>query len=181
MFRYLPLLVTLMAFSVSTQASQCSEFLDFDVRTLNDNKIVNLCDSYSGKVVLLVNTASKCGYTGQYEGLEALYEKHKDDGLVVLGFPSNDFGDQEPGTEKQIQEFCVNTYAVKFPMFQKTRVKEQHADPLYKKLGDQAGYPAWNFHKYLIDRNGKLVESYKSQVAPTTGKLITRVQALLDE
>lgn len=181
MLRYIGLLTAGLIFSLPAAASQCPENLDFQVRTLNDNTTVNLCEAYSGKVILVVNTASKCGYTGQYEGLEALYEKHRDDGLVVLGFPSNDFGGQEPGTEKQIQEFCVNTYAVKFPMFQKTRVKQHHADPLFKKLGDQAGYPSWNFHKYLIDRKGTLVESYTSPVAPTSAKLVARVQDLLNE
>jgi glutathione peroxidase len=162
-------------------AKQCSENLDFQVRTLNGDRVVNLCNEYDGKVVMVVNTASKCGFTGQYEGLEKLYKDHKEDGLVILGFPSNDFGGQEPGTEKQIQEFCINTYAVKFPMFQKTRVKQHHADPLYKKLGDQAGYPAWNFHKYLIDRKGNVVESFNSRVEPTSEKMMTRLQALLDE
>lgn len=181
MFRYLVLVSLCLGFGQYAAASQCPENLDFQVRTLNNNSEVNLCDEYSGKVVMIVNTASKCGYTGQYEGLEALYKKYSEDGLVVLGFPSNDFGGQEPGTEKQIQEFCINTYAIKFPMFQKTRVKEHHADPLYRKLGDQAGYPAWNFHKYLIDRKGNLVESYKSQVEPTSEKVIARLEALLDE
>lgn len=181
MFRSIVVITACLGLGQPAIASQCSENLDFQVRTLNDNSMVRLCEAYSGKVVMVVNTASKCGFTGQYEGLESLYEKHKEDGLVILGFPSNDFGGQEPGTEKQIQEFCINTYAVKFPMFQKTNVKQHHADPLYKKLGDQAGYPAWNFHKYLIDRNGKLVESYKSQVAPTSAKMMARVQALLDE
>lgn len=160
-------------------AATCAENLDFEVRTLNGDRIVKLCEEYQHKVVLVVNTASKCAYTNQYEGLEALYDKHKQDGLVVLGFPSNDFGGQEPGSEKQIQSFCVNTYAVEFPMFQKTRVKKLHADPLYKKLGEQAGYPRWNFHKYLIDRDGKLVESYKSSVAPSSEKLVSRIESLL--
>lgn len=181
MFRTVAIFLTCAVFSHTGMASQCPENLDFNVRTLNDNSSVNLCDAYSGKVVMVVNTASKCGYTGQYEGLEALYKKHKQDGLVILGFPSNDFGGQEPGTEKQIQEFCINTYAIQFPMFQKTRVKQHHADPLFKKLGEQAGYPRWNFHKYIIDRKGKLVESYPSPVDPTSPKLIARVQELLDE
>jgi glutathione peroxidase len=171
--------ILLLAIPTASLAKQCSDNLNFEVRTLNDNKVVNLCEEYSGKVIMVVNTASKCGYTYQYEGLEALYAKHKDDGLVILGFPSNDFGGQEPGTEKQIQEFCVNTYAVKFPMFQKTRVKKQNADPLYKKLGDQAGYPGWNFHKYLIDRKGNLVESFRSSVKPESEKLVSRVESLL--
>lgn len=163
------------------QARNCPATLDVNVRALNDDRQVNLCDEYLGKVVLVVNTASKCGYTGQYEELEALYAKHRDDGLVVLGFPSNDFGGQEPGNEQQIQQFCVNTYAVKFPMFQKTQVKKHHADPLYRQLGDQAGYPRWNFHKYLLDRKGNLVDSFNSPVSPTSKQVVSLVKRLLNE
>ncbi|MDJ0882066.1 MAG: glutathione peroxidase [Gammaproteobacteria bacterium] len=180
MLKYL-MLFTLIAVPQTLLAKQCPKNLDFQVRTLNGSEMIHLCDAYQDKVVLIVNTASKCGYTGQYEGLEALYAKHKDDGLVVLGFPSNDFGGQEPGTEQEIASFCINTYAVKFPMFQKTNVKKHHADPLYRQLGDQAGYPRWNFHKYLLDREGNLVESYRSGIAPESEKLVSRVEALLAE
>ncbi len=167
--------------ATQVEARVCPTNLDFDVRALNDNRMVNLCDDYLGKVLSVVNTASKCGYTGQYAELEALYEKHRKDGLGVVGFPSNDFGGQEPGSEKQIQEFCVNTYAVRFPMFQKTRVKKQHADPLYRQLGEAAGYPGWNFHKYLIDRQGNLVDSFKSPVSPSSPQLVSVVERLLNE
>lgn len=173
------LLVTATAFLNPLHAEQCPDNLNFNVRTLNNDEVVNLCDHYLGKVLLVVNTASKCGYTGQYEALETLYEKHRDDGLVVLGFPSNDFGGQEPGNEKQIQEFCINTYAIKFPMFQKTKVKKWHADPLYRQLGDQAGYPQWNFHKYLIDRKGNLVESFKSPITPDSNQVVSTIERLL--
>jgi glutathione peroxidase len=163
----------------SVSARQCSEFLDFNVRTLNEDTQVNLCKAYQGKVILVVNTASKCAYTDQYEQLEALYEKHNGDGLVVLGFPSNDFGGQEPGSEQQIQNFCINTYAVKFPMFHKTRVKAANADPLFKKLGDAAGYPQWNFHKYLLDREGNLVQSFRSSQSPESPAIQSAIQGLL--
>lgn len=154
--------------------------LDIEVRTLNDKKLVNLKSEYAGKVVLIVNTASKCGFTGQYEGLELMYKNYAKDGLVVLGFPSNDFANQEPGTEKEIQDFCRLTYGVQFPMFEKTRVAKANADELYKRLGSAAGeYPIWNFHKYLIDRDGNLVGSYKSQVEPDRGQLFKDIQALL--
>lgn len=154
--------------------------LDLDVRTLNEGKTMNLAEAYEGKVMLVVNTASKCGFTHQYDGLERLYSKYKGEGLVVLGFPSNDFANQEPGTEKQIQDFCRLTYGVRFPMFAKTRAKEGVADELYKRLGDAAGeYPIWNFHKYLIDRNGNLVGSYKSHVGPESGRLVSDIEALL--
>ena len=155
--------------------------LDVEVRTLNGNEVVNLYNSYQGKVLLVVNTASKCGFTPQYDGLEKLYAKYKERGLVVLGFPSNDFANQEPGTEKEIQQFCRLTYGVKFPMFAKTRVRKQYADPLYQRLGELAGeYPAWNFHKYLIDRNGKLVASYSSFTSPESKKLVKQIEALLN-
>jgi glutathione peroxidase len=154
--------------------------LDVVVRTLNGQEQVNLAQSYTGKVILIVNTASKCGFTPQYDGLEKLYADYKDRGLVVLGFPSNDFANQEPGTEQAIQDFCRLTYGVKFPMFGKTRVRKQDADPLYRRLGEAAGeYPSWNFHKYLIDRQGRLVASYSSFTKPLGKKLIRRIESLL--
>lgn len=154
--------------------------LDFNVRTLNGEKLVNLGETYKGNVILIVNTASKCAFTGQYEGLEKLYADYKDKGLVVLGFPSNDFGNQEPGTEKQIQDFCRMTYGVQFPMFEKTHVTKRNADPLYKMLGSAAGeFPKWNFHKYLIDREGRLAGSYGSFTSPEKGKLLKQIKELL--
>jgi len=154
--------------------------LDVVVRTLNGKEEVNLNSAYHGKVVLIVNTASKCGFTYQYDGLEKLYAKYKDRGLVVLGFPSNDFANQEPGNEQEIQQFCRLTYGVKFPMFAKTRVRKQFANPLYQRLGEAAGeYPAWNFHKYLLNRDGKLVASYSSFTKPESKKLVERIESLL--
>jgi glutathione peroxidase len=161
-------------------ANDCPATLNFTKRTLAGEKQVNLCKEYLGKVIVVVNTASKCGFTPQYDGLEALYRKYKSQGLVVLGFPSNDFGAQEPGSEKQIQEFCKLTYGVEFPMFEKTRVVKPNADPLYRALGELAGeYPAWNFHKYLIDRDGRLVASFNSRVEPQSDKVIQAIEQLL--
>lgn len=157
-----------------------TNLLDVEVRTLNDNTVVNLAEQYKGKVILVVNTASKCGFTNQYEGLEEMYAKYKDQGFVVLGFPSNDFANQEPGTEKQIQSFCRLTYGVQFPMFEKTRVRKKFADPLYRNLGKAAGeFPAWNFHKYLIDRDGELVASYSSFTKPENKKLVSKIESLI--
>ena len=153
--------------------------LNFEVRTLNDDKMINLCETYQGKVIVIVNTASKCAFTGQYEGLEELYDKYRKDGLVVLGFPSNDFGNQDPGTEKQIQDFCRTTYGIRFPMFQKSHVKKGYADPLFKKLGEQAGYPKWNFYKYLIDRDGNLVDSYSSVTSPDNKRFLKKIEGVL--
>jgi glutathione peroxidase len=165
----------------SPDRATCAPILDVTVRSLNENKAINLCQVYKDKVVLIVNTASKCAFTSQYEGLESLYEKYKDKGLVVLGFPSNDFANQEPGSEKQIQSFCRLTYGVQFPMFAKTRVTKKNADPLYKNLGEAAGeYPAWNFHKYLLDRNGNFVASYSSFTKPLSKKLVKRIESLLE-
>jgi len=160
-------------------ATDCHPNLNFTVRALNDNKEVNLCEAYQGKVVLIVNTASKCAFTGQYEDLEALYAEYKDRGLVVLGFPSNDFGNQDPGNEKQIQNFCRTTYGVKFPMFQKSHVKSKYADPLFKQLGSQKGYPRWNFYKYLLNRKGELVDSYSSMTSPSSSSFKKDIEALL--
>lgn len=165
--------------SVEARAT-CPDTLDFSARQLATDEVVNLCEAYRGKVVLIVNTASKCAYTDQYEGLEALYDQYRDRGLVVLGFPSNDFGGQEPGTEQEIKRFCRLTYSVKFPMFEKTHVRKDRADPLYRLLGEQAGeFPRWNFHKYLLDRDGRLVGSYGSSVRPQGSKLTGRIETLL--
>jgi len=164
--------------SVSKQ--NCATALNFTVKSLNKNTTVNLCNKYQGKVILIVNTASKCAYTPQYKGLESLYDKYKTQGLVVLGFPSNDFGKQEPGTEAQIKDFCELTYSVKFPMFAKTKVTSKNADPLYRELGKLAGeYPRWNFHKYLLDRKGNLIGSYKSQVRPFDAVLLDSIKSNL--
>jgi len=158
----------------------CPPTLDFELRRLNSEERVNLCQSYQGKVVLIVNTASKCGFTPQYEGLETLYDKYKDRGLIVLGFPSNDFGGQEPGSEAQIQEFCRLTYSVRFPMFEKVRAARTDASPLYRVLGELSGeYPSWNFHKYLLDRNGRLVASFPTRTPPLSAEITGAIEELL--
>jgi glutathione peroxidase len=133
--------------------------------------------AYQGKVILVVNTASQCGYTPQYEGLEALHRKYSARGLVVLGFPSNDFGGQEPGSNEEIASFCVNQYAVEFPVFAKTELKK---NPLYGELSKASGQaPAWNFHKYLVDRSGTRVQSFASQVEPNDPKLVAAIEKLI--
>jgi len=160
--------------------AECPPSLSFDKRRLAGEEVVNLCDAYKGKVLLVVNTASKCGFTGQYEGLEALYAQYKDQGLVVLGFPSNDFANQEPGSEEQIQKFCRLTYSVEFPMFAKTSVKKGQADPFYEYLAQQTGvYPKWNFYKYLIGRDGTIVDVYSSITSPKSKKLVKAIETEL--
>ena len=166
--------------SHAADAGACPETLNVEVRELAGNATVNLCEKYRGKVVLVVNTASKCGFTPQYDGLEALYSEYRDRGLVVLGFPSNDFGGQEPGSEKQVQEFCRLTYGVKFPMFAKTSVRKGKADPLFRGLAETAGrYPKWNFHKYLIGRDGQLVDDYLSFTSPQSETIVGAIEELL--
>ena len=167
--------------SLAAQAASknCSPLLQQNVKTLLDEKPVSLCD-YGGQVVLVVNTASFCGFTPQYKGLEALYSRYKDKGLVVLGFPSNDFGGQEPGEAKQIKDFCDSTYSVKFPMFSKTVVSGKAASPFYKALSQKTGsVPGWNFHKYLIDRKGEQVFSYGSLTEPDDRRLVAQIETLL--
>ena len=158
----------------------CPAILKHSFNRLQDETPQNLCQ-YAGKVVLVVNTASYCGFTNQYEGLEALYGKYKDKGLVVLGFPSNDFGKQEPGNDKEIADFCFNTYAVKFPMFSKTVVRGNGRNLFYTELAKATGQtPQWNFHKYLIDRNGKRVTSFASEVTPGDKTLIAAVEKAMN-
>lgn len=172
-------LLTIFA-SGPVQGEPQQDLLDFDVRRLGSEETLNLKEAYAGKVILIVNTASKCAFTGQYEGLEALYAKYRDRGLVVLGFPSNDFGGQEPGSEAQIRDFCRLTYSIKFPMFAKTQVKKGKADPLFQSLAEAAGrYPKWNFHKYLIGRDGRLVDNYLSFTSPQSRTIVDAVEALL--
>ncbi len=169
-----------MSTGASATSAECPALLDVDVRRLAGEEVVNLCEAYKGKVILVVNTASKCGFTPQYEGLEALYRKYKDQGLVVLGFPSNDFMGQEPGSEQEIAQFCRLTYSVEFPMFEKVSVKKGSAAPLFERLAAAgAAYPKWNFYKYLIDRDGKLVDYYSSVTSPDSGKLVSAIERLL--
>lgn len=169
------LILGLMWFSAYSFACS-SELLNHDFQKLASDDKINLCRSYSGKVLLVVNTASKCGNTPQYEGLEKLYSQYKQDGLVVLGFPSNDFFGQEPGTEAEIQAFCRLTYGIKFPMFEKITVKKENAHPFYHALAQQAGtYPTWNFHKYLIGRDGRLISSFSPGTQPDDKKLVEQV------
>ena len=160
-------------------AAACPALLDRSMDTILD-KPRSLCE-YAGKVVLVVNTASQCGYTPQYEGLEALYRKYKARGLVVLGFPSNDFGGQEPGSNKEIASFCVNRYAVEFPMFGKSSVRGAQANPLFAELARASGAePRWNFHKCLVDRSGRQVMSFDTKVAPGDPKLVGAIERLLE-
>jgi glutathione peroxidase len=178
--RILGLCAVLAGATAWTDVAACPASLDFSKRYLNQESSVRLCEAFRDKVVLIVNTASKCAFTPQYDGLEALYDKYRERGLVVLGFPSNDFGGQEPGTEAEIQDFCRLTYSVRFPMFEKSTVSEQNAEPLFRKLAELGGgYPQWNFHKYLLDRQGNVVASFPSRTRPDDPRLVARIEELL--
>jgi len=156
----------------------CPAILDHKFANLMDEP-VSLCQ-HRGKVVLVVNTASECGYTPQYDGLEKLYRRYRDRGFVVLGFPANDFGGQEPGDAKKIAETCFNFYGVQFPMFNKISVVGAGAHPLYAALAKATGQaPQWNFHKYLVDRQGRVVASFASEVAPLDKKVIGQLESTL--
>ena len=169
-------LATSLASSVAVAG--CPALLNHTLPKLQDESPQNLCQ-YAGKVVLAVNTASYCGFTPQYEGLEALYAKYKDQGLVVLGFPSNDFK-QEKSSNAEIADFCFNTYGVAFPMFAASSVRGDQANPLFKGLREAgAGQPMWNFYKYLINRKGEFVEQYSSLTVPR--KLERDIEKLLAE
>lgn len=158
--------------------AHCPKLLNETFPRLQDEQPESLCQ-YAGKVVLVVNTASYCGFTRQYDGLERIYEKYKDQGLVILGFPSNDFGQQEPDSNKKIADFCRNTYSIKFPMFGKSSVRGPNANPLFRALIQQTGdTPAWNFHKYLISRDGKTVQSFGSQITPES---LTMTNAIIEQ
>ena len=174
-------LIAFMLLLLSLPAMACdNELLDQDFRRLASTDEVNLCEVYAGKVLLIVNTASKCGNTPQYDGLEKLYDQYGEEGLVVLGFPSNDFMGQEPGTEENIEEFCRLTYGVEFPMFEKTSVKKDNAHPFYVALADSAGtYPTWNFHKYLIGRDGEMITEFSPRTQPYDPDLIVAVEQAL--
>ena len=154
----------------------CPALLDRKMDTILEQP-QSLCE-YAGKVLLVVNTASECGYTPQYDGLEALYRKYRARGLVVLGFPSNDFGGQEPGSNQKIADFCVNQYAIDFPMFAKTELKK---NALFNDLVKASGTaPRWNFHKYLVDRSGRQVQSFDTRVTPDDPKLVGAIEKLLN-
>jgi glutathione peroxidase len=170
---------TAAAAPAAVAPASCPALLKHSFKRLQDEAPQDLCQ-YAGKVVLVVNTASYCGYTTQYEGLEKLYAKYGAKGLVVLGFPSNDFGKQEPGNAKEIADLCYNTYGVKFPMFAKSQVSGASPNPLHAGLIKATGKePAWNFSKYLIDRNGKVIDYYPSKVAPDDKQLVGKIEQAL--
>lgn len=154
----------------------------FELKNIDGEKVS--LSAYEGKVLLIVNTASECGYTPQYEGLQALYEEYSDRGLVILGFPANNFGGQEPGTNEQIKQFCSVNFDVTFPMFEKISVKGNNIEPLFTYLTtednpDFTGDIKWNFEKFLIDREGKLIRRFRSETEPRSDDILTAIREAL--
>jgi glutathione peroxidase len=165
----------------NTTRAACPALLNHRFDRLQDEKPQDLCQ-YAGRVVLVVNTASFCGFTSQYKGLEALHRRLQPRGLVVLGFPANDFGRQEPGSNQAIADFCENTFGVQFPMFTKTSVVGAGANPLYRQLAARTGQaPQWNFHKYLIDRSGQVVRSFPSTTEPDDPAFMRELMKMMQD
>lgn len=163
---------------IRAAAPACPRLLDYKFSNLMDEPI-SLCQ-FGGKVVLAVNTASECGYTPQYDGLEKIYRRYRDQGFVVLGFPANDFGAQEPGSNKEIAQFCRINYGITFPVFAKTSVVGAKANPLFRELASRTGQPPrWNFHKYLLDKTGNPVAAFPSAVEPEDRRLVSQIEKLL--
>ncbi len=165
--------------AASAAPATCPALLNKTFPRLQDEKPQSLCQ-YAGQVVLVVNTASRCGFASQFKGLEDLHAKYKARGLVVLGFPSHDFGGQELGSAKEIADFCANTYGVKFPMFAKSHVRGDEANALHAELIKISGTtPKWNFYKYLIGRDGKTVKAYNSLTSPEDREFVRGIEAAL--
>jgi len=169
--------LALLAAAVPAREGDVMSFFDLDATTL-DGKPVSLAQ-YKGKVLVVVNTASECGFTPQYAGLEKLYEDYKDKGVVVLGFPSNDFGGQEPGSAEEIKTFCEKKYHVTFPMFAKVKTKGEGQSPVYRFLAAGNGAPKWNFHKYVVGKDGKVRAAFPSAVKPDSPELTSALAAAL--
>ena len=179
--------VLLRAAAPATSSQGGTQAMDKDVYSftmkLNDGSEKPL-SSYKGKVLLIVNTASECGFTPQYKGLEELYQKYRDRGLEVLAFPANNFGSQEPGSDPEIRQFCTLKYHVSFPLFAKTSVKGADINPLYRYLTSRSGFDGditWNFNKFLVDRSGKVVARYDSKVEPMSPELVKEIEKLLNQ
>ena len=176
--------VAALGFAADKKEEKVKSPLDFKLQSI-DGKEVDL-SQYKGKVVLLVNVASKCGYTPQYEGLQKLYAAHEKEGLVIIGVPANEFGKQEPGTNEEIQQFCSSKYKVTFPMMGKVVVKGDGITPLYKFLTDKetdpkfAGDIKWNFEKFLINKKGEVVGRFESKVKPDSDELTKAIKTELD-
>jgi len=171
--------VLLSVFLFSTMLSAQEGIYQFKMPDIRGD--THSFSEYRGKVLLIVNVASKCGYTPQYEALQALYETYRDRGLLVLAFPANDFLKQEPGSDAEILEFCRTKYGVSFPVFSKIHVKGKKIHPLYRYLREESGRDVkWNFQKYLIDRNGKIVKVFAPKVKPDSEEMVNAIESILN-
>ena len=179
---YLLILTSLIMFSFFNKVDAKYEKLFFDLNIKNINKeIINFSD-FKGKTILLVNVASNCGFTKQYDGLQTLYEKYKEKNFIVIGIPSNQFGGQEPGSNNEIKDFCETNFNITFPLTDKVNVKGDNAHPIYKWAKENHGnstVPKWNFHKILINNNGKIHKTFNSFISPLSDKIIKQIELLL--
>lgn len=171
--------VLALVFSVNLNATElCPAFLNYDLPKLHSNSTVNLCNEVSGKPMLIVNTASHCGYTRQFEGLEALHQQYQPQGLVVVGFASNDFN-QEAKTEEEAAKVCRENFGVSFTMIAPSYVKGARANPVFREINTQSEEPGWNFNKYLINQQGKVVKHFSSQVEPDSEQMNEAIESVL--
>jgi len=181
LFKVIVLLIMISLFGNKLSANYEKLAYDFEFKDL-DSSSLNLSD-YKGKVVVVVNVASQCGFTKQYEDMQKVWEQYQDRGVVMLGIPSNDFGNQEPGNNKEIKNFCEAKFGISFPMTEKISVKGPNAHPFYKwakKNHGKSAVPKWNFHKIIIGKNGKVYETFSSITKPTSEKFIKTLEKALD-
>ena len=171
-----------LIFLLNTGSSMSENAYSYSFKDINEEDVINLSD-YKGKTLVVVNTASLCGFTYQYDGLQKLYDDYKDQGLVVLGVPSNDFGNQESGTNSEVKEFCESTFSITFPLTEKNVVKGKDAHPFFKwskkELGFIGGVPRWNFHKIIIGKDGKATAGYTALTRPSSKKFISEIEKAL--
>ena len=171
-----------LIFLLNTGALKSENAYSYSFKDINEEDVINLSD-YKGKTLVVVNTASLCGFTYQYDGLQKLYDDYKDQGLVVLGVPSNDFGNQESGTNSEVKEFCESTFSITFPLTEKNVVKGKDAHPFFKwskkELGFIGGVPRWNFHKIIIGKDGNAIAGYTALTRPSSKKFISEIEKAL--
>ena len=176
--RQLLIMVALLFASNAFAADECPVFLDYDLPKLHSNDTINLCEQAKGKALLIVNTASHCGFTRQFSGLEQLHQQYKDKGLSIVGFASNDFN-QEAKTEEEAERVCRENFGVTFTMIAPSYVTGQRANPVFQEINRQSQAPDWNFNKYLVDKNGKVVEHFSSKTEPDDAVLVQQIEQLL--
>lgn len=169
---------TVFLFAAGAAQATCPDYLNTSMRKLSSKEVLNFCEAFEGQPMLIVNTASNCGYTPQFKGLEALYEEYKAKGLVVIGFSSDDFF-QEENDEADAATVCYDKYDVTFPMMATSAVRGKDANPVFRALGEAAGYPSWNFNKYVVDKSGNVIEHFNSNVGPESQELRATIDSVL--